>query len=167
MENAKTICIEMLQQRGYKLCNDAKVIKAEKSGGDFMVVYFHDAPKLNIKDMSKYMTMMNDEGVNHSIIVFMDSVTSMTSKSIDQSIDMKMELFSMEELQINITKHRLQPSRFDRLGKAESLEFRKKYGSKFPIMKFTDPIARFYDYEKGDNIEITQRNGLVNFRIVN
>ena len=113
MENAKTICMEMLQQREYKLCNDAKPLKAEKGNGEFMVVYFHDAPKLNIKDMSKYMTMMNDEGVNHSIIVFMDCVTSMTSKSIDQSIDMKMELFSMDEMQINITKHRLQPSRFD------------------------------------------------------
>ena len=95
MEHSKTICTEMLKQRGYKLCNDAKKLKAEKSKGELMVVYFHDAPKLNIKDMSKYMTMMNDEGVNHSIIVFQDSVTSMTSKSIDQSIDMKMELFSM------------------------------------------------------------------------
>ena len=166
MENAKSTCMEMLQQRGYTLCNDAK-LKAEKNNGEFMVVYFHDAPKLNIKDMSKYMTMMNDEGVNHSIIVFMDSVTSMTSKSIDQSIDMKMELFSMEELQINVTKHRLQPSRFDRLSKTESLEFKKKYGYKFPIMKSSDPIARFYDYDKGDIIQVTQRNGLVNFRIVN
>ena len=70
-------------------------------------------------------------------------------------------------MQINITKHRLQPSSFDRLSKAETLEFRKKYGSKFPIMKSTDPIARFYDYDKGDIIQVTQRNGLVNFRIVN
>lgn len=166
MENAKTICTEMLHQRGYKLCDDANV-KAEKGNGELMVVYFHDAPKLNIKDMSKYMTMMHDEGVNHSVLIYQDTVTSMTSKSIDQSIDMKIELFSMEEMQINITKHRLQPSRFDRLSKTESLEFRKKYGSKFPIMKSTDPIARFYDYDKSDIIQITQRNGLVNFRIVN
>ena len=167
MEHAKTICTEMFEQRGYKLCTGDAKLKAEKQNNEFIVVYFHDAPKLNIKDMSKYMTMMNDEGVNHSIIVFLDSVTSMTSKSIDQSIDMKIELFSMEELQINITKHRLQPSNFDRLTKSESLEFRKKYGSKFPMMKSTDPIARFYDYDKGDIIQVTQKNGLVNFRIVN
>jgi DNA-directed RNA polymerase subunit H (RpoH/RPB5) len=165
MDNAREICKNIIEQRGYKLV-DSDLLTATKHDGSTFVVFFDDAPKLNKSGMSKFLTMMNDAGSTHSIIVYQENVTSMTTKSIDQSIDMEIELFSIDELQYNITKHRLQPKSFDKLPTVEAISFKKRYSNKFPIMKTSDPIARFYNYKQGDVIRITQRDGLINYRIV-
>lgn len=164
---AHETCLEMLEQRGFKIIFiDINLIRANKSNGEIVVVFFHLNSKLNKKDMGKYMTMMKDENCSHSIIIYMNDITSMSSKSVDQSIEMKIELFTFEELQFNITKHRLQPTKFTRLLPIENTQFKKQHGIRFPIMKLTDPIARFYDYDKGDLIEVTNKSGLVTHRIV-
>jgi len=157
----------MLEQRGYEIVlADDDLLRADKGNGKIIIVYFHLNSKLNKKDMGKYMTMMKDEGSNHSIIVYMNDITSMSSKSVDQSVEMKIELFTFEELQFNITKHRLQPAKFTKLPQLETVQFKKTYGVRFPLMKTSDPIARFYDYDKGDLIEVTNKSGLVTHRIV-
>jgi DNA-directed RNA polymerase subunit H (RpoH/RPB5) len=165
MNKAREICKNIIDQRGYTMV-DEESLTATKQDGSTFIVFFDDAPKLNKSGMSKFLTMMNDAGSTHSIIVYQDNVTSMTSKSIDQSVDMEIELFALDELQFNITTHRLQPKSFDRLSPPESMKFRKSYGVKIPIMKTIDPIARFYNYKHGDIIKITQRDGLVDYRIV-
>ena len=95
-------------------------------------VFFYTQQKLNKGSISKNMSIMKDEDNNHSIIVYMDSITNMTSKSVDQSIEMKIELFCMNELQFNITKHRLQPAEFKVFTKQESRNFKIKFGQKLP-----------------------------------
>jgi DNA-directed RNA polymerase I, II, and III subunit RPABC1 len=166
LENAYNTCMEMIEQRGYSVVSTGDTIKADKGNGDILIIFFHNCSKLTKKDMSKYMTTMKEENSTHSILVYADDITSMSSKSVDQSIEMKIELFELSELQVNITKHRLQPSKFNRLSSSDSANFKKQYGSKFPVMKISDPIARFYDYDRGDVIEITQKTGLVTYRIV-
>lgn len=165
MDTAREICKNIIEQRGYTLV-DSESLTATKQDGSIFLVFFDDAPKLNKAGMSRFLTMMNDAGSTHSIIVYQENVTSMTSKSIDQSVDMKIELFSLDDLQFNITKHRLVPKAFERLTTNEAMSFKKSYGVKLPIMKTTDPIARFYNYNQGDLIKITQRDGLINYRIV-
>jgi DNA-directed RNA polymerase subunit H (RpoH/RPB5) len=165
MNNAREICKNIIEQRGYEMV-DEDSLTATKQDGSIFVVFFDDAPKLNKAGMSKFLTMMNDAGSTHSIIVYQDNVTSMTSKSIDQSVDMEIELFSLDELQFNITTHRLQPKSFRRLNPTESLKFKQSYGVKIPVMKTTDPIARFYNYKHGDVIKITQIEGTIDYRIV-
>ena len=166
-KTAYKTCTEMLEQRGFEIIlRDDMMLRALKPCGDHIVVFFHNNSKLNKNDMGKYMTMMKDQNCQHSVIVYMNDITSMSSKSVDQSIELKIELFTFEELQFNITKHRLQPSKFVKLSAEENLHFKRTYGMKFPIMKSSDPISRFYDYDKGDVIEITQKSGLVTHRIV-
>ena len=167
MNNAIKTCKNIIEQRGYTPVDETTTtITAIKQDGTVIVVFFDDVSKLNKSGMGKYLTLMKENGSKHSIIVYQDTVTSMTTKSVEQSIDMEIELFSVDELQFNITKHRLQPSSFNRLSSTESLQFKKTYGVKFPIMKMKDPIARFYNYKQGDVIEITTKDGLVNYRIV-
>jgi DNA-directed RNA polymerase subunit H (RpoH/RPB5) len=166
MNKAREICKNIIDQRGYTLVEDTHLLSATKQDGSLFVVFFDDISKLNKSGMSKYLTMMKDKDSTHSIIVYQDNVTSMTTKSIDQSIDMEIELFSVDELQFNITKHRLQPSSFRRLPNDDAIKFKKTYGVKFPIMKITDPIARFYNYKQGNVIEIINKDGLVNYRAV-
>ena len=56
-------------------------------------------------------------------------------------------MFAEEDLQYNITKHRLQPT-FERIEDKEAEEFKQKYGMKFGTLRLDRPIARFYDYKR-------------------
>lgn len=166
MEKAHRICIEMLQQRNYEIVDDGEdKIVALKPDGTQMIVFFADSNKFNVKNIQVYISLMNDLQIFHAIIVYKEGVTSFTKKAIEQSMEMKFELFAEKDLQYNITKHRYQP-KFDPLTMEEALELKKTYGNSFPIMRKDDPIAKFYNYQKGDIIRITRNSGYVSYRVV-
>ena len=169
MDSSYQTCLEMIQQRGYKITEqeDSSRILATKPDGKPMAVFFTDVPKFNVKNVQVYISAMNDMGIYHAIIVYKDSVTAFTRKAVTKSLEMKLELFAEEDLQYNITKHRLQPA-FEKLPAADAEEFKKKYGIKFGIMRSEDPIARFYDFNKGDVIRVTRgkTRNFVTYRLV-
>ena len=125
---------------------------------------------------------MNELNISHSLIVNKGGVTPPAKKIVECSHDIKLELFSHEELQTNITEHRLQPI-FERLSDEDADEFKKKYRSvttknedgevvktfgspKISIMLHTEPVARFYGYNRGDIIRIYRKTGYITYRIV-
>jgi DNA-directed RNA polymerase subunit H (RpoH/RPB5) len=168
MEKAKQICTEMLTQRGYNIISmeDERLKMLNKHTDEPIVVFFDDQPKLNKGSISKYMSVMKDEGTTHSIIIYKESVTNMTSKSVEQSIEMEIELFGMNELQFNITKHRLQPISFEVLGEEGRRKLPNNFANQIPTMKRTDPISRFYNFKGGDVVQVTDRRGMVSYRVI-
>ena len=162
-------CLEMLQQRGYKITekDDPTRILATKPDGKQMAVFFTDVPKFNVKNVQVYISTMNDMGIFHSIIVYKDSVTAFTRKAVARSVEMKLELFAEKDLLYNITKHRLQPI-FEKLPVKEAETFKKEFGVKFGVMRSDDPIARFYAYKRGDVIRVTRggANKFVTYRLI-
>ncbi len=168
MEQARKICLEMLSQRGYELVdNDPERIISVKPDGKQVVTFFSDLPKFNVKNIQVYIAIMNELQIFHAIIVYKDGVTAFTKKAVDQSLEMRFELFAVENLQYNITKHRLQP-RFERLSNEDADNFKKEFGLRFATLRHDDPIALFYDYNKGDVIRIIRNNGnkFITYRIV-
>jgi DNA-directed RNA polymerase subunit H (RpoH/RPB5) len=166
MEKAHKICIEMLHQRNYEIIDDGEdKIVATKPDGTQMIVFFADSNKFNVKNIQVYISLMNDLQIFHAIIVYKEGVTSFTKKAIDQSMEMTFELFAEKDLQYNITKHRYQP-KFELLSIEETDNLKKSYKHSFPIMRKDDPIANFYNYQKGDIIKIIRHSGYVNYRIV-
>lgn len=167
MEKAKIITYEMLTQRGYtNIKKGEETLEATNTDGQSIIVYYINDEKLNKQTITKYMSLMNDKGLNHSIIVYREKITSTTLNTLKQSPDMIMELFSVSDLQFNITKHRLQPKSFRCLSKEENIEFKKEHGVKFPIIKHSDPISKFYNFKKNDIIEVILKNDLIVYRIV-
>lgn len=165
MNTAKRICSEMISQRGYELISEEENIWLNNNTGNKLIV-FVDENKLNKDVLGKYIYSMNKHDINDSIIIYSNGVTTMTIKYIEKCIDLNIQLFSSNELQINITKHNLQPISFINMGKDNSIEFIKKYGCNFPIMLYSDPIRKFYDFERGSVIEITNKRGIVYHRII-
>ena len=108
---------------------------------------------------------MDEMDIFHAIIVYKDGVTSFTKKAIEQSLEMVFELFAVEDLQYNITKHRLQP-KFECLSENEAVKFKKEFGIRFPALRKDDPIVRFYFFQKGDIIKVTRPNNSIIYRIV-
>ena len=166
MEKAHQVCIEMLVQRNYEIIDDEEdKIVALKPDGNQMIVFFTDSNKFNVKNIQVYISLMNDLQIFHAIIVYKDGVTSFTKKAIEQSMEMKFELFAEEDLQYNITKHRFQP-KFEKLDLEEAIDLKKNYGINFTIMRKDDPIAKFYNYQKGDIIKILRNSNYTSYRIV-
>jgi DNA-directed RNA polymerase I, II, and III subunit RPABC1 len=156
---------EMLEQRGYTVEDKSEGMIGSKRGRSSIIVFFNLAPKVNNERIQDYITRMTNLDVKHSIIVYTDSVTSQAQKVIDELQDMRMELFHMNSLRYNITKHRLVP-KHTQLTKAEAKAFKETYGTKIPILMYTDPVARFYDFQRGDVIRVNRPNGFVCFRVV-
>jgi len=163
-ERARSTIFEMLQQRKYNII-DTENITAIKPDGSKVIVFFNESPSFDTKSMKEVLSVMNESCVVHSIVVYKDKVTPATKSTLEQCDDMKIELFAEEDLQINITKHRLQPI-FEKLKDEEALEFKKTFGLKFGVLRVDRPIARFYDYSKGDVIRIIRSDGYINYRIV-
>src|SRR3990167_3829331 len=135
-----------------------------KSDGEIICVFFVLNSKFNMELIQNYLIMMSELNCNHAIIVFKDSITP-TAKKITENIKFKIELFHFDELQLDITHHRLVP-KHEKLSIEESAFFKKQYGLKHPVLLKSDPIARYYGYERNDVIKITRKNGYVAFRIV-
>lgn len=167
MEKAKLITYEMFTQRGYtNIKAEEETLEATKTDGRGIIAYYINDEKINKQTITKYMSLMNDKGINHSIIVYREKITSTTLNTLKQSPDMIMELFSVLDLQFNITKHRLQPKSFRCLNQEENKEFKKEYGVKFPIIKQSDPISKFYNFKKNDIVEVILKNDLVVYRVI-
>lgn len=128
--------------------------------GKIILGFICEDLKLNIKGIKDKLSIMNKENSTHCIVIYRHNVTSSAKKSLD-IIDHKIELFSLGEFQLNITKHRLVPIHEKVTG--TDLE---KYKNKLPVLLTTDPISRYYGYKKGDFIKITRKNGLVVYRQV-
>ena len=170
MDKAIRTCKEMLIQRGYNIKNnneDEIELEGYKTNdpNDKIIVFASKSLKFNVKNIQNYINKMHDKKIMHAIIIYVEGVTSFTKKAIKQSSDMEFEIFAKEDLQYNITKHRLQ-SKFKRLSEKDAAEFKKKYGTKIPILKLDDPISRFYNYKKGDIIEITRYDNNICHRMI-
>jgi len=163
-DRTRDTILEMLEQRGCTVV-DTENIMAIKPDGSQVIVFFNESPSFDTKSMKEVLSVMNEAGVVHSIVIYKDKVTPATKSTLEQCDDMKIELFAEEDLQINITKHRLQPI-FEKLKDDEATEFKKTFGVKFGVLRVDRPIARFYDYSKGDVIRITRPDGYINYRIV-
>ena len=167
-KKAFNVCIEMLQQRGCDITEqDPETLRivATKPDGDPMCVIFNSTPKFDTKSMKEVITHINEVGVSHAIVIHTEGATPAAKSTLAQTCDIYLELFDQQDLQYNITKHRLQPT-FSKLPPAESDAFKEKFGSKFGTLRHEKPISRFYDFSKGDVIRITRSDGYISYRIV-
>lgn len=167
-ERAYNTCLEMLSQREYEIVDqDPEMLRiiALKPDNTQMCVIFNTASKFDSKSLKEVISIMKELEINHSLVVYRESITPATKSTLSQSLDMTIELFAEEDLQYNITKHRLQP-KFQRLPDSEAEDFKKKYGMKFGALRIDKPIARFYGYQRGDVIRIIRPCDYISYRIV-
>jgi DNA-directed RNA polymerase I, II, and III subunit RPABC1 len=167
---AYDICLEMFEQRGYEIVeqDDERILAIKEDGNQICAFISKNMTKFNVDRIQEYISMIKKMDIWHCLIVYKDSATPIAKKVVEDSKEIIIELFNEDELQYNITKHFLVPLH-ELLYKKKTKEceaFKKKYSDKFPIILKTDPIARFYFYDKGDIIRITRKDGYITYRIV-
>lgn len=164
-EAIRNTCREMLDQRGFSIVDDCEeYLLGEKSETDAIAVFFDTSQKLDTDKVKIYISKMKEFELKACIIVCKDDTTAPAKKVIEELQEYKIEVFKEESLRYNITKHRLVP-KHTQLSRSEATEFKKKYGTKIFVLLKTDPIAQFYNFQKGDIIRVDRPDGVV-FRIV-
>lgn len=158
--NAIRVCTEMLLSRGYRLveCEGSQVITAITPDCDLVYVFVDTHDKLNIDVIRSYYSLILEDKVRHMLIIYRNIVTSSVHKIVS-SMNIKCELFSLNELQYNITEHELVPKHI-------KVGHEKSNTNKLPILKRNDPVSKFYSFDVGDIIEIHRKNNSIYYRYV-
>lgn len=175
-KQAVLVLSDMLKDRGYTLqyvdkdCTKQETycIKANKTGtNDWVICFINDEEKVNIASIKERIAIMNKEPETYtrSIIVYRSSVTSTAKKSIE-TLEYNFELFGLNELQVNITQHRLVPPHH-RVTEEERKMLEEKFKGKLPQILTTDPVARYYNFQRGEYIRIHRKEGRdIAYRVV-
>jgi len=168
MDRAIQTVKDMIFQRGYKNMEENEDYIIGDNRVDKIVFFTQPVSKFNVEQSKIFIKRLKNIGINHGIVIYTDNVTSTARKALITSLEYKIELFTLTELQFNLTKHRLVPEHI-RLSKTESKIFKSKYNNKwgrFPVILKGDPVSRFYDFCRGDIIKIIRPGGYVSYRIV-
>ena len=169
LERVRHTLEEMFLERGYRDVERTETgrVMAKKEGDIIVCGFTTLIVKLNVSEIHNIIGVMQKENLKHGIIVF-EGMPTPAVKNVMMNIaelGLNIELFCADDLQFNITLHRLVP-RHIRMGKEESKEFKQKYGTDIPVLMRSDPVARFYDFQKGEVVKVVRKNGFVSYRIV-
>jgi DNA-directed RNA polymerase I, II, and III subunit RPABC1 len=167
MNIVKTI-LEMFEQRDYSdISLDDTYITAIKEDGNVVKAFINTIQKLNVTEIQGCISKLQEEKINHGLIVYNGVPTSVVKVIISniEELGIHLEIFQQCDLQYNITKHILVPKHI-KLAKDESSQFKTNYGINIPVLLKTDSVCKFYDFSKGDIIKVIRRDGFVSFRIV-
>ena len=162
---ATFILKKMLADRGYDVeeLKEEFILRGEQLDKK-MITFICKEHKLSIQGIKEFISIMNKENCNHCIIIYRDSVTSSAKKSLE-IMEYNIELFSLNELQLDITEHRL-VSKHERVTVEEKEYLEKTYKGRLPILLTTDPISRYYTFKRGEYIRITRKDDTVVYRFV-
>lgn len=157
IERCYNIIREMLNQREYKnIEEDDEKFTAITNDDSKMCVFKDIIAKISVDEIKNKVNIMDSLKIKHCIIIYSDSVTSHVKKALIEleNINYNIEIFCINNLLFNITKHELVPIHIV-LDKEDSQKIKKEIGTNIPIIqKAVDPIAKFYDYRRGDIIKI-------------
>ena len=172
MSRSKKVCqtiLAMFSQRGYTDIDqsDEKYIIAKGKDKNSVCAFLNIIEKLNVTEIHNVIAQLQKTEINHGLIVYEGFPTPAVKNVISNTADLNIniELFQADDLQFNITEHKLVPKHI-LLSKEEAAEFKEKYGVNIPILLHTDAVARFFDFTKGEIIKIIRRDGFVSYRIV-
>jgi DNA-directed RNA polymerase subunit H (RpoH/RPB5) len=163
------VCHEMLAARGYTITHAdaaaqtlvAAPTAAAPAGASPIHVFFSTDPKFNNKVAQRYYYLIATQHLAHCILVHAGAITSAVRATLDSFYGVRVELFPLADLAFNVTTHVLVP-RHRRVPKdPDETEY-----NKFPVLRTTDPVARFYGYVPNDLVEITRADGTLAYRIV-
>lgn len=128
---------------------------------DQLYVFFPDEPKIGVKTIQEYVTLMQSSSVQKAIVVVRLGLTPSAKQAMKNvGPELIMEDFTESEMLINITEHELVPQHI-LLREDEKLDLFARYKlqeSQLMKMLTTDPIARYYGFKRGQVIKIIRRS---------
>jgi DNA-directed RNA polymerase subunit H (RpoH/RPB5) len=128
--------------------------------GDDVSFYSCNCVKFNVRLAEKLVNICNEHKCVHIVLIYNGTITGFAKKVLQRCVELTVELFSRSEMMFDITSHVLQPKRFTKT------TLNDNFTNFLPLMKETDPIARYFFFTVGDIIEIERRDGTIGYRRV-
>lgn len=125
---------------------------------DIKIIYYKP-PKVKSTDIKKYFE--DKEPYRLYILVIQENITQNNMK-FTSSLNVPIEVHTLNRLQFNITKHSLVPKHEvirDKRVIDDLVEMYKlKSKMQFPLILKTDPMAKYYGLKSGDIVKITRKS---------
>ena len=183
MKSRETI-IEMLNDRGYNLTKYSVEItldeikesytknKINLSTQDGKInTIFWDEP-LNISKINNHITKLKKDNLNLVLVILGrnnvdDEITISQNRNLDSIFGkIDYEIFYIDELVFNITKHHYVPTHI-LLNEKESEIIYNSYGKNLPLIDKSDIIVRYYGGKIGNIFKIIRPNNLYYRKVEN
>jgi DNA-directed RNA polymerase I, II, and III subunit RPABC1 len=170
MQKAIIVISEMLRDRGnIEWADNLKDHVYEPKDGNVNTIHVSNEFKIifvntgKFVDIQKELEKTHKVGGKYCLIVFKDKFTAGTVKNIKKKaqdeLKMKYQVFRLQELQSNISKHVLVPKHVIMSPEEEKSIMKThniKTKSQLPTILKTDPMARYLFAKSGDLIKVTR-----------
>ena len=169
--------LEILKERGYKIDDDSILSfdifsKKYEEIEHFVYTYEHKSnkddeiylsilkeSKITKKEMLNKMQSITDE-THYKNFLFLTTNSQILNyvKEVKQKFNIDVQFFTIDNLQMNILKHELQP-KFILLSDEEKSKILEKYDeNNIPKIKLDDPITRYYNAKPSQIFKIIRKN---------
>lgn len=154
----------MLSHRGFQVEDEDSFVFRHSSEEEKKIkVFFCLYSKLNIERIKAYIQELETSQIRHCVIVFDDVITSSCKKILEYMVRFTFETFHLNEMQYDLTKHvlynvheKLTPRELENV----------QCSKKFPILLKSDPVCRFFHFQRGDVIRVRRHDGVIIYRVV-
>lgn len=136
-----------------------------------MIVYWGVDLKFGVQDIRSLLVILNDRAVDHAILVTNHRISSKIQKILHDEAKkgVRIELFTVDELQLNCSKHSMVPKHqvLTREQTRELLDtYQLKFTSQLPKIRTGDSIVRYYGFRRNQVVRILRQDGDVHYRVV-
>ena len=126
-------------------------------------LFFHYIPngKINKECIQHFVKEMQTAEASSGIIITSSTkLSEQAKKQIENSKELTIEVFYLNELVVNITEHELVPNHtlLSKKDKKLLLERYKIKDSQLPKILVSDPVARYLGLKRGDVVKITRKS---------
>ena len=155
---------KMLNRRGYYKTSDSLENIVYCKNDSFIKVFFCLYSKLNIDRIRSFIQDLEQSNIFHTIIIYDNVITSSCKKILEHMVRFTFETFHIREMSFDITEH-IYYNPHEKMTSEEIKPFKDDVKN-FPILLRTDPVCRYFSFQRGDIIRVSRRNGIIIYRLI-
>ncbi|KAL7667384.1 hypothetical protein ACOME3_010799 [Neoechinorhynchus agilis] len=138
---------------------DLDILVTDQTASRNLLVYFVESEKFGIHFIETTILKLYTEKAEHCILISKKLPTAKAMNLMKHGKhECTIEHFLDSELMFNITQHELVPPHI-RMSEDEKKVILEKYGlseNQLPVLLRTDPVAKYYGFEKGTLVRIVR-----------
>jgi DNA-directed RNA polymerase I, II, and III subunit RPABC1 len=162
-ENASTLEDFLSKHVTYSLVDrgSLQTVAFNRERNACILVHFFVDPSISVKHIEKIQEKLLSGKITHCILVYPKAITSQTKKYIESTRSrFSIELFSEEDLLVNVTRHKMMPEH-TLMTSEEKSKFLKASClviEQLPRILVSDPVCRYYGAKRGDIMRIIRKS---------